>query len=115
MPAPKMSQAEAVKTLYRFASLAAHPDRRGGDTADMVRVNLAYETLKASALANPNPSVKKPPTRRKASGVCMDCGGYAKPPYLRCWDCQNALAVCPECGVRKYDSGKYEMCWLCAN
>jgi hypothetical protein len=35
-----------VATLYRFAALAVHPDRPGGDAASMARVNQAAELLR---------------------------------------------------------------------
>jgi hypothetical protein len=40
------SAAEAVTILFRFASLAVHPDRPGGDTTTMQRVVAAAELLR---------------------------------------------------------------------
>ena len=46
-PYPQSNDSEeALKTLIRLASLAAHPDRPGGDTATMKRVNRAAELLR---------------------------------------------------------------------
>lgn len=42
--APDASQDE-VKTAFRRAAAAAHPDREGGDAERMAAVNRAYETL----------------------------------------------------------------------
>ena len=36
-----------IRTAYRRAAKAAHPDRNGGDHARMAAVNLAYEKLSA--------------------------------------------------------------------
>ena len=44
-PSNPNDPSEAVKVLYRFASLAVHPDRPGGDAASMARVNAAAELL----------------------------------------------------------------------
>jgi curved DNA-binding protein CbpA len=42
--APDASQDE-VKTAFRRAAAAAHPDREGGDAERMAAINRAYETL----------------------------------------------------------------------
>lgn len=47
-PAESSDYQHAIATLHRFAALATHPDRQGGDTATMKRVNAAAELLRAT-------------------------------------------------------------------
>ena len=66
----------AVKTLYRYASKAAHPDA-GGSTEAMVAVNAAYEALTTTTGSR---DAFRTPSRPASADIRMPFGKHRGAP-----------------------------------
>lgn len=92
----------AVKTLYRYAALAAHPDK-GGDHESMKKVNAAHEAAKA-AIAARNGGARAARAYKPPYPPAYRSEREERPPSPRCAGCGK---------VMPQKLAKYAYCWAC--